>query len=215
MKDLDLKTKDTWMVFRIMGEFVEGFETLRDLGPAVSVFGSARTQPDHPGYQLARDVGGALAREGYAVVTGGGPGIMAASCRGAVEAGGQAVGLNIKLPFEEKANSFASISVDFDYFFARKVMFMRYSQALVALPGGFGTLDELFEALTLIQTNKSSTFPVILVGRDFWGGLMDWIRNQLVEAGAISPGDPNLMHLVDTAEEVVAALRSHRVHVPA
>jgi uncharacterized protein (TIGR00730 family) len=183
----DFKTQDTWMVFKIMGEFVEGFEELRRLGPAVSIFGGARFPEDAPEYQLALEIAERLASAGYAIITGGGPGCMEAANRGAVMAGARSVGLGIKLPFEQGMNAFATTKLDFDYFFARKVMFIRYAQAYVCLPGGFGTLDEAFEALTLIQTAKIRNFPVILVGRKFWAGLIAWIDSTLVTLGTISP----------------------------
>jgi uncharacterized protein (TIGR00730 family) len=203
----DLKSRDTWMVFKIMGEFVEGFETLRDLGPAVSIFGGARFKAGDPEYQLAVDVAERLAQEGYAVITGGGPGIMEAANRGAALAGAKSVGLNIKLPHEQGGNPFVNVKVDFDYFFARKVMFMRYAQAYVCLPGGFGTLDEVSEALTLIQTAKIRNFPVVLVGRSFWKGLVAWIKNTMIPAKTISPADLALFTLVDTPDEAVEAVR--------
>jgi len=204
----DLKAKDTWMVFRIIGEFVEGFDTLRDVGPAVSVFGSARLQPGDRYYDLAVEIGRELAKDGWAVITGGGPGIMEAASKGAAEAGGTAVGLNIKLPFEESSNGFSTLSVDFDYFFARKVMFIRYAQAYVVLPGGFGTLDELTEALTLIQTNKISNFPVVLVGTAFWRGWLEWARTSLVDLGTIDSADLDRMQLADSADEVLDLVRA-------
>ena len=204
----DLKAKDTWMVFRIIGEFVEGFDTLRDVGPAVSVFGSARLQPGDRYYDLAVEIGRELAKDGWAVITGGGPGIMEAASKGAAEAGGTSVGLNIKLPFEESANGFSTVSVDFDYFFARKVMFIRYAQAYVVLPGGFGTLDELTEALTLIQTNKIRNFPVVLVGSEFWRGWLDRARTSLVGLGTIDPADLDLMQVADSADEVLDLVRA-------
>lgn len=207
----DLKAKDTWMVFRIIGEFVEGFDTMRGVGPAVSVFGSARTRPGEAPYEQAVEIGGELAKDGWAVLTGGGPGIMEAACKGAAEAGGKAVGLNIKLPFEEDSNRYANLTVDFDYFFARKVMFIRYSQAYVVLPGGFGTLDELTEALTLIQTNKIENFPVVLVGREFWTGWVEWARTALVAQGTISAEDVDLFQIADSTEEVMRIIRESAV----
>jgi uncharacterized protein (TIGR00730 family) len=206
----DLKGRDTWMVFKIMGEFVEGFETLRELGPAVSIFGGARFRPEDAYYRLAVDVAERVAQAGYAVITGGGPGIMEAANRGAALAGAKSVGLTIKLPMEQGANPFVNIKVDFDYFFARKVMFMRYAQAYVCLPGGFGTLDEVSEALTLIQTAKIRNFPVILVGRSFWKGFVDWIRATLIPARTINPDDLDLFQVVDTPDEVVAIIRKSR-----
>lgn len=203
----DLKGRDTWMVFKIMGEFVEGFETLRDLGPAVSIFGGARFKSGDPCYQLAVDVAERLALAGYSVITGGGPGIMEAANRGAALAGAKSVGLNIKLPHEQGCNPFCNVKVDFDYFFARKVMFMRYAQAYVCLPGGFGTLDEVSEALTLIQTAKIRNFPVVLVGRKFWAGLVDWIKTTMIQYKTISPDDLDRFVVVDHPDEVVQAVQ--------
>jgi uncharacterized protein (TIGR00730 family) len=206
----DLKGRDTWMVFKIMGEFVEGFETLRDLGPAVSIFGGARFKEGDPTYRLAVDVAERLANAGYAVITGGGPGVMEAANRGAALAGAKSVGLNIKLPFEQGANPFANIKIDFDYFFARKVMFMRYAQAYVCLPGGFGTLDEVSEALTLIQTAKIRNFPVVLVGRKFWRGLVEWLKDSMIPMGTIAASDLSLFSIVDDPDEVVEAVEKGR-----
>ncbi|MCL3777707.1 MULTISPECIES: TIGR00730 family Rossman fold protein [unclassified Actinomyces] len=194
---------DPWRVLRIQSEFVEGFGALAELGPAISVFGSARTTPQDPAYALASQVGAGLARHGYAVITGGGPGIMEAANKGAHEAGGVSVGLGIELPFEQGMNEYVDLGINFRYFFARKTMFVKYSDGFVVMPGGFGTMDELFEALTLVQTQKVDGFPVVLVGTSFWGGLMDWVRGALVGAGVISPGDVDLVHVVDTAEEAV------------
>lgn len=196
------------MVFKIMGEFVDGFETMKDIGPAVSVFGGARFPEGHPTYEVGRDLGARLARSGYAVITGGGPGVMEAVCRGAKDVGGTAVGLNIQLPSEKQSNNCATVKLDFDYFFARKVMFMRYAQGFVVLPGGFGTLDELFEALTLIQTRKSTDCPVVLVGRAFWEPLRAWIEATLVREKTIKPSDMKLFTVVETAEEAVAYVRA-------
>ncbi len=206
----DFKTEDTWMVFKILGEFVDGFETLRKLGPAVSMFGGARFPEDSREYRLALEVAEALAREGYAVITGGGPGIMEAANRGAAMADAPSVGLLIELPWETSANPFVNVQVDFDYFFARKVMFMRYAQAYVVMPGGFGTLDEMFEALTLIQTAKIKNFPVILVDSPFWAGLISWIKDTLLVRKTISEKDLVLWKMADSAEEVVAILREAR-----
>ncbi len=207
----DFRSHDTWMVFKIMGEFVEGFETLRRLGPAVSIFGGARFGETDPHYRMAVDIAERVARAGYAIITGGGPGVMEAANRGASLAGAKSVGLNIKLPFEQGANKFANTKVEFDYFFARKVMFIRYAQAYICLPGGFGTLDEVFEALTLIQTAKIRNFPVILVGRTFWRGLLDWIDSTLVPLKTISPDDRAIYTVVDTAEEVLEVIRQSRM----
>lgn len=207
--------KDTWTIFRIMAEFVEGFETLAEIGPCVSIFGSARTKPDNPYFQLAVDTAHQLTQAGFGVITGGGPGIMEAGNKGAQEGGGSSVGLNIELPFEQSSNPYIDRDkeIDFNYFFVRKVMFMKYSQGFVVLPGGFGTLDELFEALTLIQTKKISKFPVVLVGKEFWGGMVDWIKNTLLEKeGNISSDDMFLFSLVDTAEEAVKCVSEFYQH---
>ncbi|MBD8078116.1 TIGR00730 family Rossman fold protein [Cellulosimicrobium arenosum] len=194
---------DPWRVMRIQSEFVEGFGALAELGSAVSVFGSARTRPDHPDYALARDVGRRLVAEGYAVITGGGPGIMEAANQGAAEAGGTSVGLGIELPFEQGMNPHVNLGVNFRYFFARKTMFVKYAQGFVVLPGGFGTFDELFEALTLVQTHKITEFPIALVGTDYWGGLLEWARTAVVDRGMISPDDLELLHLTDDAADAV------------
>ncbi|QPL06111.1 MULTISPECIES: TIGR00730 family Rossman fold protein [Actinomyces] len=194
---------DPWRVLRIQSEFVEGFGALAELGPAISVFGSARTTPQEPTYALAEEVGAGLARHGYAVITGGGPGTMEAANKGAHEAGGVSVGLGIELPLEQGMNEYVDLGINFRYFFARKTMFVKYSDGFVVMPGGFGTMDELFEALTLVQTQKVDGFPVVLVDSSFWGGLMDWLRGTLVSAGVISAGDVDLVRVVDTAEEAV------------
>ena len=191
---------DAWRVFKIMAEFVEGFEVLGDLGQAVSIFGSARTKPDHPEYQQAVDLAAEFARRGTAVITGGGPGIMEAGNKGAFEAGGVSVGLNIKLPFEQTGNPYQTIGLDFNYFYARKVCFVKYSNGFVCCPGGFGTLDEFFETVTLIQTLKSDPFPVVLLGTDYWGGLVDWIGKTLPGAYA-SRADTDIFRLTDSVEE--------------
>ena len=201
--------RDSWAVFKIMAEFVEGFERLAEIGPCVSLFGSARTKPGEPYYQLSTDIAKKLAEAGFGVITGGGPGIMEAGNKGAHLAGGTSIGLNIDLPFEQHSNPYVDPDkdIDFNYFFVRKVMFVKYAQGFVVLPGGFGTLDELFEALTLIQTYKIDRFPVILVGTDFWAGLIAWIKDVLLHReGNISPGDIDLFTMVDTAEEVVDTL---------
>ncbi|NDO89456.1 LOG family protein [Cellulosimicrobium composti] len=194
---------DPWRVMRIQSEFVEGFGALAEVGPAVSVFGSARTRPDHPDYALAEDVGRRLVDEGFAVITGGGPGIMEAANKGASEAGGLSVGLGIELPFEQGMNRYVNLGVNFRYFFARKTMFVKYAQGFVVLPGGFGTFDELFEALTLVQTHKITEFPVALVGTDYWSGLIDWARDAVVGRGMISAHDLDLVHLCDDPAEAV------------
>ncbi len=206
----EIKINDSWAIFKIMGEFVNGYEKMSAIGPCVSIFGSARTKPDHPYYKLTVSICQQLSQSGYGIITGGGPGIMEAGNRGASIAGGTSVGLNIDLPFEQNDNPYIDKdkSLDFDYFFVRKVMFVKYAQGFVVMPGGFGTLDELFEALTLIQTKKIARFPIILVGTEFWSGLLDWIKNTMLEAGNISPEDLDLVRLVDTAEEVVSLIDS-------
>ncbi len=207
----EIKTNDSWAIFKIMGEFVNGFERMSAIGPCVSIFGSARTKPGAPYYELAVAVAEKLASSGYGVITGGGPGIMEAGNKGANQAGGTSVGLNIDLPFEQHDNPFIDPdkSLDFDYFFVRKVMFVKYSQGFVVMPGGFGTLDELFEAITLIQTKKIGKFPIILVGTNFWKGLMDWVKNVMLLEKNISPEDMDLIRLVDTAEEAVAIIDAY------
>ena len=205
----DIKAHDSWSIFKIMSEFVEGFESLQRVGPCISIFGSARKAPDDPDYLLATEIGSKLVRSEYGVITGGGPGIMEAGNKGAHEEGGVSVGLNMNLPHEQHHNPYISpeTSLEFDYFFVRKVMFMKYSQGYIVLPGGFGTLDELFEAITLIQTSKSKRFPIVLVRSAFWNGLMDWIKAVLLEQNAtISAKDLDLIHVVDTAEEAVAIM---------
>ncbi len=201
----EIKTNDSWALFKIMGEFVNGFEKMSKIGPCISVFGSARTKEDAKYYKLAVEISKNIAEAGYGVITGGGPGIMEAGNRGANLAGGTSVGLNIDLPFEQHDNPYIDDdkSLDFDYFFVRKVMFVKYSQGFVVMPGGFGTLDELFEAMTLIQTHKIGKFPIILVGSEFWTGLLDWIKNTMLTHGTISPEDLNLIKIVDTPDEVV------------
>ena len=202
----NIKTNDSWAVFKIMSEFVEGFERLARIGPCVSIFGSARTNPENKYYKMAEELAYQLTKNKYGVITGGGPGIMEAGNKGAKRGGGKSVGLNIELPFEQKSNDYVDNDkrINFDYFFVRKVMFIKYAQGFVVLPGGFGTLDEMFEALTLIQTEKSGKFPVILVGKDFWSGLMDWIKTTLLdEEKNISPEDLDLITIVDTPKEAV------------
>ncbi|MGB3143675.1 MAG: TIGR00730 family Rossman fold protein [Maribacter sp.] len=206
----EIKTNDSWAIFKIMGEFVNGFERMSKIGPCVSIFGSARTKEEDPYYKLAVSIAKSISEAGYGVITGGGPGIMEAGNRGANLAGGTSVGLNIDLPFEQHDNPYidSDKSLDFDYFFVRKVMFVKYSQGFVVMPGGFGTLDELFEAITLIQTHKIGKFPIILVGSDFWKGLLDWIKGTMLKQGTISPEDLNLIQIVDTEEEVVEIIDS-------
>jgi len=205
----EIKTNDSWALFKIMGEFVNGFEKMSKIGPCVSIFGSARTPEDTEHYKLAVDTAKAIVKAGYGVITGGGPGIMEAANKGANEAGGTSVGLNIELPFEQKNNEYIDKdkSLDFDYFFVRKVMFVKYSQGFVVMPGGVGTLDELFEAITLIQTNKIEKFPIILVGSSYWKGLLNWIKEiLLIKNKAISPEDLDLIQLVDTPKQVTEIL---------
>ena len=201
----EVKTYDSWQIFKIMAEFVQGFERMAKIGPCVSVFGSARTSPSDRHYKLAEEVAYLLTKKGFGIITGGGAGIMEAANKGAHFAGGKSVGLNIKLPFEQQANPFIDPEnlIEFDFFFVRKVMFMKYAQGYVVLPGGFGTLDELFEAMTLIQTAKLVHFPIVLVDRNYWTGLVDWIKARLMEEKNISPEDLNIIHVVDTPEEAV------------
>ncbi len=201
--DADWLHADPWRVMRIQAEFVEGFEALAEGGPAISVFGSARTRPDEPLYECAQRVGELLVGRGYAVITGGGPGMMEAANRGAWEAGGTSVGLGIELPHEQSMNRWVNRGVNFRYFFARKTMFVKYSQGFIVMPGGFGTMDELFESATLVQTGKIRSFPLVLVGTQYWSGLVDWIRSSMADAGMISPGDVDLLHVVDDPEEAV------------
>ena len=200
-----LKGENSWTMFKVISEFVEGFESLNEMGPCVSVFGSARTKPDHQYYKTAVDIARLLTEAGYGVITGGGPGIMEAGNKGAHLYGGRSVGLNINLPFEQGSNQYVDLdaNLEFRYFFVRKVMFVKYAQAFVALPGGFGTMDELFEVLTLVQTKKITTVPVVLVGNEFWGGLKGWIEEVMLEQHNINPADLDLMPIVDKAEEVV------------
>ncbi|MRH91192.1 TIGR00730 family Rossman fold protein [Nocardia sp. SYP-A9097] len=195
---------DPWRVLRIQAEFVEGFGALAEVPRAVAVFGSARTVPESPEYHAGVAIGGALARSGFAVITGGGPGAMEAANRGASESGGYSIGLGIELPFEQHLNEWVDLGINFRYFFARKTMFVKYAQAFVCLPGGFGTLDELFEALTLVQTHKINQFPIILFGTKYWAGLVDWLRESLLGTAKIAPGDMNLVHVTDSVDEVVS-----------
>src|SRR5262245_10064513 len=199
-------TADSWRVFRIMGEFVEGFDTLARVGPAVSIFGSARTRPDDPHYIAAEETGRRLAQSGFAVITGGGPGIMEAANKGAFEAGGDSVGCNIELPFEQGMNEYVRTAINFRYFFVRKTMFVKYAEAFVIFPGGFGTMDELFEALTLIQTGKVRDFPVVLYGSDYWAGLVAWLRESMLSEGKIASGDLDLFKVTDSPEEAVQVI---------
>ncbi|MDI6099642.1 TIGR00730 family Rossman fold protein [Actinoplanes sp. NEAU-A12] len=201
------KTKDAWRALRILSEFVEGFDTLADLPPAVSVFGSARSSADSYECELAESLGAALAEAGYAVITGGGPGVMEAANRGATNAGGMSVGLGIELPFEQGLNDWVDVGIDFRYFFVRKTMFVKYAQAFVVLPGGFGTLDELFEAITLVQTKKVTRFPVILMGAEYWGGLLDWMKRRMLDEGKISAMDLDLIQVTDDVAEAVRIIQ--------
>ena len=202
----EIKTNDSWAIFKIMAEFVEGYDKLAKIGPCVSVFGSARTPEDNKYYKMAEEVSYLLTQNNYGVITGGGPGIMEAGNRGARRGAGISVGLNIELPFEQSSNSYIDEDklIDFEYFFVRKVMFVKYAQGFIALPGGFGTLDELFEALTLIQTKKIGKFPIILMGKEYWEGMIDWIINTMLsEEKNISPEDMDLIQMVDTPQEAV------------
>jgi uncharacterized protein (TIGR00730 family) len=211
----DFTHSDPWRVFRIMGEFVAGFDTLANTGRAVSIFGSARVPPDDPQYHGAETTARLLVDAGFAVITGGGPGIMEAANKGAKEAGGISIGCNIELPFEQGMNPYVEIPINFRYFFVRKTMFVKYSEAFVIFPGGFGTMDELFEALTLIQTGKIRNFPVVLFGRRYWQGLLAWIRDTMLEEGKVSPEDLDLLVVTDSPEEVVAAIREASSRVEA
>ncbi len=198
---------ESWRLFRIIGEFVQGVETLNDVGPAVSIFGSARMTPDDPVYTKTVRIASLFAKNGFGVLTGGGGGIMEAANKGAVEAGGKSVGLNIMLPFEQQPNPYANIRLDFRYFFVRKVMLVKYAKAYIIMPGGYGTLDELFEAVTLIQTRRIKPFPLILVGSDFWGGLMDWVKDRLIKDGRISADDLDILQVIDDPEEIVRTVK--------
>ena len=197
---------ESWRMFKIMGEFVDGIDRLHKIGPAVTIFGSARTKPDNPFYQKTEEIAFQLAQAGYGVITGGGGGIMEAANKGAAQADGISVGLNINLPFEQKPNPFANIQIEFKYFFIRKVMFVKYAQAYIIVPGGFGTMDELFEALTLIQTHRVRPLPVILVGKEYWGGLMDWIKRTLLANEMISQKDIDILQILDEPREIVDAV---------
>ena len=207
----EIKTKDSWQIFKIMSEFVEGFDTMAKIGPCVSIFGSARTTEDSTYYQLAEKIAFQLTQHGYGVITGGGPGIMEAANKGAKRGGGKSVGLNIELPFEQSSNDYIDNDklINFDYFFVRKVMFVKYAQGFIVLPGGVGTLDELFEAITLIQTEKIGKFPIVLVGKSFWAGLIEWIKQiMLKKEKNISPEDLDLFSVVDTSEEALEIINN-------
>jgi uncharacterized protein (TIGR00730 family) len=207
--DTSFLDSDAWRALRIMGEFVEGFDSLASLGPAISIFGSARAQPDDPSAKAAEDLAGRLARKGITVITGGGPGIMAAANKGAAQAGGVSVGLGIELPHEQEVNEWCTLALNFRYFFVRKTMFVKYAQGFVIFPGGFGTLDELFESLTLVQTGKIDHFPVILYGRSYWQPLVDWLRDSVAELEMIAPADVHLFRITDDINEVVEWIDEH------
>jgi len=204
----EIKSSDSWAIFKILAEFVDGFEKLAKIGPCVCIFGSARTLPDNPYYKMTEEIAAKLVRHGYGVITGGGPGIMEAANKGAKDQGGKSVGVNIRLPHEQSHNIYIDLDklITFDYFFVRKVMFVKYSQGFIVMPGGFGTLDELFEALTLIQTKKIGRFPLVLVGREYWKGLFDWIQKILITEKNINEEDLELVNLVDTASEAVKVI---------
>ncbi len=204
----EIKSTDSWVIFKVMAEMVEGFDKLAKIGPCVSIFGSARTKPENEYYKMAERIGAKLVRHGYGVITGGGPGIMEAGNKGAKSEGGKSVGLNIDLPFEQEGNPYIDQDkfINFDYFFVRKVMFVRYSQGFIVMPGGFGTLDEMFEAITLIQTLKIGKFPIVLVGKDYWGGLFDWVRNVMLKEGNISEKDLDLINIVDNESDAVKVI---------
>jgi uncharacterized protein (TIGR00730 family) len=204
-----LSIEESWRIFRIMAEFVDAIETLSEVRHAVSIFGSARTKPGDPSYQMAETLAGLLAEQGFGVITGGGPGVMEAANKGAAEVGGQSVGMNIRLPFEQKPNPFANINIDYKYFFIRKVMFVKYAMAYVILPGGFGTMDELFEALTLIQTKRIKPFPVILMGSEYWKGLVDWLKKTMLRDDKISPDDLELIKIIDDPHEAVRHIQKY------
>lgn len=204
----EFKLEESWRLFRIIGEFVEGVDRLHDLGPAVSIFGSARTKPGSPYYEKAREIAALMVKNGFNVITGGGPGIMEAANKGATEAGGKSVGLNINLPFEQSPNPYSNISIDFNYFFIRKVMFVKYASAYVIMPGGFGTLDELFEAVTLIQTKRIMPLPLVLFGTEYWGGLVEWIKARMLEENNISVEDLDIIKMTDDPQEVVRIVKA-------
>jgi uncharacterized protein (TIGR00730 family) len=199
----DFKLGESWRLFKIMGEFVEGVESLHDLGPAVSIFGSARMQPEHPVYKKAEELAALFAKNDFAVITGGGGGVMEAANKGASEAGGTSAGLNIRLPFEQKPNPYANVQVEFNYFFIRKVMFIKYAAAYIVMPGGFGTLDELFEVITLVQTHRIKPLPIILVGSDHWAGLKEWVETRLLADKLMSEDDMDIFQIMDEPEEIV------------
>lgn len=203
----EITIQDSWRLFRIMAEFVDGFEALSKYHPAVSIFGSTRVKPGDVVYQKAEQIGRLLAENGFSVITGGGPGVMEAANKGAADAGGKSIGLNIELPFEQKPNPYANIRLSFRYFFVRKVMFVKYAMAYIILPGGFGTMDEMLEAVTLIQTHKIKPFPVILTGSHYWKGFLDWIKEVVLKEGKISPTDLEILQLIDEPEEIIRSIK--------
>ncbi|MBU1168431.1 MAG: TIGR00730 family Rossman fold protein [Proteobacteria bacterium] len=211
----EFKLEESWRIFKIIGEFVEGIDTLHDIGPAVSIFGSARTKPGSPYYTMASDIASMMVKNGYGVITGGGGGIMEAANKGAAEAGGRSVGLNITLPFEQDPNPYSNVKLQFNYFFVRKVMFVKYAMAYIIMPGGFGTLDELFEAVTLIQTQRIKPLPVVLVGKAFWGGLVEWIKDTMLAEKTISLKDLDIFKITDDPKEVLDIIESAIKDIPA
>ena len=204
----EFRLEESWRIFKIIGEFVEGIDTLHDIGQAVSIFGSARTLPDSPYYSLACEIASLMVKNDFAVITGGGGGIMEAANKGAAQAGGISVGLNITLPFEQEPNPYSNLKLQFNYFFVRKVMFVKYAMAYIIMPGGFGTLDELFESVTLIQTRRIKPLPVVLVGSSFWGGLVDWIKDTMLTEKNISPGDMDIFNVADDPQEVLSIIKA-------
>ncbi len=205
----ELSKEESWRIFRIMAEFVDSIEDLSQIHNGVTVFGSARVKPEDPYYQMAEKLGRLLVQNGFAVITGGGPGIMEAANKGAAEAGGRSVGMNIKLPFEQKPNLYANLQIDYKYFFIRKVMFVKYAVAYIIMPGGYGTMDEFFEALTLIQTKRVKSFPVVLMGREYWQGLLDWLKNTMLRTNMILPFDIEMIQIMDEPEEVVKHIQKY------
>jgi len=203
----EITIKDSWRLFHIIAEFVEGFEALAEIRPAVTIFGSSRARPEDDVYKKAESIATRLAENGFAVITGGGSGVMEAANKGAALAGGQSIGLNIQLPFEQYPNPYSNLNLSFRYFFVRKVMFVKYAVAYIILPGGFGTLDELFEAVTLIQTKKIRPFPVILVGSEYWKGLLDWVKGTVLKEGKISPDDLDILHITDDPEDIIKTIK--------
>ena len=203
----EITIKDSWRMFHIIAEFVEGFEALAEIPPAVTIFGSSRARPEDDVYKKAESIATRLAENGFAVITGGGPGVMEAANKGAALAGGQSIGLNIQLPFEQYPNPYSNLSLSFRYFFVRKVMFVKYAVAYIILPGGFGTLDELFESVTLIQTKKIKPFPVILVGSEYWKGLLDWVKGTVLKEGKISPDDLDILHITDDPDDIIKIIK--------